>query len=282
MSGAHYHIRWSDLALLDFEPFTTAAEADAWAANKIVRSGETYSVEEFDRDCIRCKFPNKDSLREVLAGAIRKAEAEFGILQVLNEDTGTLRIVAQKGFSPRFLECFAAVHENFAACGTTLKRRERVLVNNVTTDPIFKEKSLLEIMRGEEVRSVQSLPLFTSSGCLVGVLAVHYRACDMPSISAHQLEPSYVQDVADHLHQFTRWQSGKLLERVVPIPRFDIFSGQIDKNASRIETIEGLGNAYELMTKLAERSPGSYFIRDSRTHIIRGSIDTSIRPQRST
>jgi hypothetical protein len=216
------------------------------------------------------------------AGAIRKAEAEFGILQVLNEDTGTLRIVAQKGFSPRFLEFFAAVHENFAACGTTLKRRERVLVNDVTTDPIFKEKSLLEIMRGEEVRSVQSLPLFTSSGCLVGVLAVHYRACDMPSISGHQLEPSYVQDVADHLHQFTRWQSGKLLERVVPIPRFDIFSGQIDKNASRIETIEGLGNAYELITKLAERSPGSYFIRDSRTHIIRGSIDTSIRPQRST
>jgi hypothetical protein len=62
------------------------------------------------------------------------------------------------------------------------------------------------------------------------------------------------------------------------IPRFDIFAGLIDANASRIETVEGLGNAYELMTQLAERSPGSYFILDSRTHIVRGSIDTSISP----
>jgi hypothetical protein len=62
----------------------------------------------------------------------------------------------------------------------------------------------------------------------------------------------------------------------MPIPRFDIFSGPIDANASRIETVEGLRNAYELMTQLAEGSPGIYFILDRRTHIIRRSIDTSI------
>jgi hypothetical protein len=211
-------------------------------------------------------------LRQVLAITIRKGAADFGALWILNKDTGALRIAAQQGFSPRFLKSFTLVHDNFAAGGAALNRKERVLVDDVTTDPIYKEKSLLEIMQREGVRSIQSLPLFTSSGHLVGVIAVYYRACDMPSISAYHLESSHAQDVADHVERFVRWQT--------PIRRFDVFSVQADGNASRIETVEGLGNAYELMTKVAERSPGRYFVLNPRTHIVQGSIDTSMPAQR--
>jgi hypothetical protein len=197
----HWHIRWSRHAALDFEPFGSPQEADSCAC-LMVLPGESYSVEKFDRDCVRCKVPSKDSLRQVLATTIRKTGAEFGSLWALIKDTGTLRMVAQQGFSPRFLELFAVVHEGFAACGTTLQNRECVLVNDVATDPIFKEKSLLEIMRREGIRSVQSVPLFTSAGHLVGVIAVHYRASGMPSISAYHLASPYVRDVADHVDQF--------------------------------------------------------------------------------
>ena len=65
----------------------------------------------------------------------------------------------------------------------------------------------------------------------------------------------------------------------MPIPRFDIFCGHVNADASQIETVEGLGNAYELMTKLAARVPGRYFILDRRTHMVRGSIDTSVPAQ---
>jgi hypothetical protein len=202
----HWHIRWSRHAALDFEPFESPEEADS-RAGLLVLPGESYSVEKFDRDCVRCKVPSKDSLRQVLAITIRKAGAEFGGLWLLIKDSGTLRMVAQQGFSPRFLEFFVGVAEGFAACGTTLRRRESVLVNDVATDPIFKEKSLLETMRREGIRSIQSVPLFTSAGHLVGVIAVHYRASGMPSISAYHLKSRYVQDVADHVDQFVRRQN---------------------------------------------------------------------------
>jgi hypothetical protein len=202
----HWHIRWSRHAPLDFEPFGSPQEADSCAC-LMVLPGESYSVEKFDRDCVRCKVPSKDSLRQVLAITIRKAGAEFGGLWVLIKDTGTLRMVAQQGFSPRFLEFFVMVDEGFAACGTTLQRRESVLVNDVATDPIFKEKWLLEIMRREGIRSIQSVPLFTSAGHLVGVIAVHYRASGIPLISAYHLDSSHIRDVADHVEQFVRRQN---------------------------------------------------------------------------
>jgi hypothetical protein len=202
----HYHIRWSRRAPLDFEPFATPQEADS-CADLIVLPGESYSVEKFDCDCIRCKRPSKDSLLQILALTIRKAAAELGALWIWSKHSNSLRIAAQQGFGPRFLEWLSVADEDFAACGATLKRRERVFVNDVTTDPIYKQKPLVEVMRREGVRSIQSAPLFTSLGHLVGVIAVHYRACGMPSISAYRLESHHVQDVADYVEQFVRWQN---------------------------------------------------------------------------
>jgi hypothetical protein len=66
----------------------------------------------------------------------------------------------------------------------------------------------------------------------------------------------------------------------MPVPAYDIFSGRVDKSAVWIETVEGLGNAYELMTKIAAETPGPYFIFCSRTHTVCGSINTSIREHR--
>jgi hypothetical protein len=49
----HYHIRWSGIARLDWEPFHTIAEAEA-SAKQLLREGETYSVEEMEASCARC------------------------------------------------------------------------------------------------------------------------------------------------------------------------------------------------------------------------------------
>jgi hypothetical protein len=56
---------------------------------------------------------------------------------------------------------------------------------------------------------------------------------------------------------------------------FHIFWGRVHRTAVRVETIEGFGNAYELMTKIAAQDPGPYFIVSEDTRIVRGSINTS-------
>jgi len=62
----------------------------------------------------------------------------------------------------------------------------------------------------------------------------------------------------------------------MPVPTYDIFAGRVDRDAIWIEAVEGLGNAYELMTKIAAKTPGQYFVFCPRTHTVRGSIDTSV------
>ena len=59
------------------------------------------------------------------------------------------------------------------------------------------------------------------------------------------------------------------------VPTFDIFYGSPrNKQAIWLETVEGLGMAYELMKEIAAQSPGHYFIFDRRTHTILGSTNT--------
>jgi len=53
MSGAHYHIRWSDLALLDFEPFTTAAEAGRWFLSDTGSSPARARIQQLRRLSVR-------------------------------------------------------------------------------------------------------------------------------------------------------------------------------------------------------------------------------------
>jgi hypothetical protein len=50
----HYHIRWSGVARLDWESFSTPAQADV-SANQLMRRGETYTIEQYDQSCTRCR-----------------------------------------------------------------------------------------------------------------------------------------------------------------------------------------------------------------------------------
>jgi hypothetical protein len=61
---------------------------------------------------------------------------------------------------------------------------------------------------------------------------------------------------------------------VMPNSTYDIFSGQLNNAAIWLESVEGLGNAYQRMTELAAMSPGCYFIFCTHTHTVRGSINT--------
>jgi hypothetical protein len=62
-------------------------------------------------------------------------------------------------------------------------------------------------------------------------------------------------------------------------PIFHLYLGRNKEDAVRIEVIRGMGNAYELMTKVATECPGSYFILSTKTNTVCGTIDTSTFPR---
>jgi two-component system CheB/CheR fusion protein len=120
-------------------------------------------------------------LLEIVDAAIAVTGADMGNIQLLDPDANTLKIVASRGFEPQYLEFFNSVHEGEAACGAALQKRERVVINDVTTSPIFVGTPALDVQLAAGVRAVQTTPLFSRSGQLVGMLSTHYRAPHRPA-----------------------------------------------------------------------------------------------------
>jgi signal transduction histidine kinase/CheY-like chemotaxis protein len=65
-------------------------------------------------------------------------------------------------------------------CGVALREGRRVIVEDVTTSPVYAGTPTLEVQLRAGVRAVQSTPLLGSSGELVGMLSTHYRTPRRP------------------------------------------------------------------------------------------------------
>jgi PAS domain S-box-containing protein len=118
-------------------------------------------------------------LDEMLDAAIRMTDADMGNVQLLEGEA--LRIVAQRGFEAPFLEFFGRVHENQAACGTAMQNRARIVVDDVATSPIFAGTPALKVMLDARAQAVQSTPLVSHSGRVLGMFSTHYHAPRRPS-----------------------------------------------------------------------------------------------------
>jgi GAF domain-containing protein len=111
---------------------------------------------------------------ELLTAAMDATGADMGNVQLADENR-VLRIRAQAGFEREFLDFFSGVQENEAACGTAAADHRTVVVPDVEQSPIFIGTPALTILRNAGVRAVQSTPMFSSAGTLVGVVSTHFR-----------------------------------------------------------------------------------------------------------
>ncbi len=135
-------------------------------------------------------------LYDILDAAIEITGAQMGNIQLLEGDV--LRITAHRGFAPSFLEFFGTVRGEQAACGTALQRGERVIVDDVVTSPIFAGTSALGAMVAAGARAVQSTPLVSRSGRVLGMFSTHYqRAPQQPSDRALRLLDILAREAAD-------------------------------------------------------------------------------------
>jgi PAS domain S-box-containing protein len=120
-------------------------------------------------------------LLEIVDAAIAVTAADLGNIQLFDRGSGTLKIVANRGFEASFLEFFNSVHEGQAACGTAMSSGKRVIIEDVAASPVFAGTPALEVMLVAGARAVQSTPLTSRSGRLVGMLSTHYRTPRRPA-----------------------------------------------------------------------------------------------------
>jgi len=130
-------------------------------------------------------------LEEVLDATMRLLKADFGNIQLFDPSTGALKIVAHRGFKQDFLDYFDNVHEGTGSCGTALKRKERVIVEDVLTEPFFAPH--LEVVAAADYRAVQSTPLFSRKGEPLGMLSTHFRQPHRPADHELMMADVYIK-----------------------------------------------------------------------------------------
>src|SRR5579871_5961965 len=135
-------------------------------------------------------------LGEILDAGIEITAADMGNIQLL-DDAGRLGIVAHRGFDKPFLEFFNEVHDGLAACGVALQKGERVIVEDVTRGPIFAGTRALDAMLAAKARAVQSTPLVSRSGKVLGMFSTHYRRRRRPTERELRLLDLLARQAAD-------------------------------------------------------------------------------------
>jgi GAF domain-containing protein len=137
-----------------------------------------------------------DELLDVaLDGAITFLDADFGNIQLADPHTDTLRIVSQRGFSTDFLEHFATVDDDHAACGRAAKTATQTVIADVNTDRAFAQHRAIAAASG--FRAVQSTPLIDKAGRLRGVLSTHFRHPHRPPAHELRMTETYARLLAD-------------------------------------------------------------------------------------
>jgi PAS domain S-box-containing protein len=139
-------------------------------------------------------------LEEMLDATIALQRAAFGNVQLCDPASGRLEIVAQRGFSQRFLERFARVdRDQDCACGRALRQGERVIIEDVEMDGGYVPYR--ELAAAEGYRAVQSTPIRGRNGRPIGMLSTHFREPHRPSERELQLTDLYLRMVSELIYR---------------------------------------------------------------------------------
>ncbi|HSL54251.1 MAG TPA: ATP-binding protein [Pyrinomonadaceae bacterium] len=158
-------------------------------------------LNEIGARCAKDGDDVESCLREILNVAIEITGADKGNIQLLNNDSESLRLVTQIGFDDPCLELFECSNNGDSACGVALRSKQRVVVENVNDSEIYAGKPSLQAMHEANVLSVQSVPLISSAGNALGIISTHFSHAHRPSEQELRLMDLLARQTADYLER---------------------------------------------------------------------------------
>jgi signal transduction histidine kinase len=181
-------------------------------------------------------------MQDILAAVTALHNTGKGILSLRDPARNTLRVGASTGFSQDFLASVDNLPAGSGACGASMQRRERVIVEDVELDPLFA--TFTDAARHEGFRAVHSTPLLDRSGDVIGVLSVHFRAPYKPSDREVRLTDLYARLAVSAIENARLYQEAQqeiarrtqaeeaLKERIVELNRAHLALLEAEKSAA--------------------------------------------------
>lgn len=116
----------------------------------------------------------------LLHRAIDLSQTSFGNVQLMSWTAGYLEIKAQRGFDEGFLRFFERVRiDDGSACARALRDREAIVIEDIMADEEFLP--CRQVVSHAGIRAVQSTPIISSSGALLGIVSTHFAGCRRPT-----------------------------------------------------------------------------------------------------
>ena len=119
---------------------------------------------------------------KVLDAAIFIMRSDMGSMQMLDPEKQELLLLSWRGFDPASAQFWERVRiDAGSTCGQTLRTGERVIVSDVETCGFMAGTDDLRFYRLAGIRAVQTTPLFSRTGTIVGMISTHWREEHQPS-----------------------------------------------------------------------------------------------------
>jgi PAS domain S-box-containing protein len=124
--------------------------------------------------------------------------ADMASMQIFHPKQSELELLAYKGFHPESAAFWDRVHLNSASsCGLALSAGCRVIVPDTETCDFMAGTADLAASRRSGIRAVQSTPLTSRSGQLLGMISTHWRVPYRPAEPALRLFDVLARQAAD-------------------------------------------------------------------------------------
>jgi PAS domain S-box-containing protein len=102
--------------------------------------------------------------------------SDFAGMQMFYPERGELRLVAYRGFSPTSAAFWQWVKPASACtCGVALATGQRAIVADIELNDFIAGSEDLHAYRENGIRAVQSTPLFSRAGRMLGMISTHWR-----------------------------------------------------------------------------------------------------------
>jgi PAS domain S-box-containing protein len=140
---------------------------------------------------------------KIVDSAVAIMHSDFASLQMIRPapagaDDTTLQLLAFRGFNAYAAESWKWVrHDARTVSGAALTRRTRVVVDDISTCDFMIEPADLETFDNTGIRAVQSTPLVSRTGKMLGVISTHWNHPHEPSERELRLFDVLARQAAD-------------------------------------------------------------------------------------
>ena len=157
-------------------------------------------LNEVGTHCAREGRDRGNCLQQILNVAVEISGADKGNIQLVDVESAKLKMTNQVGFAAPFLQFFAT-ETPYSSCDQAVITQQRVIVEDVRQSALFVGTPSLKTMVDANVRAVQSTPLISSAGNVLGVISTHFVNPRRPTEQEIRLMDLLARQAADYLER---------------------------------------------------------------------------------